>query len=342
MPGLKKTVFFVLFSIALFTVIGFSFYLKTSVFFCQKTKGPVFLYIEEGWSIAQVAEYLAERKVICSPTLWVAIAVFQEKILSKGQIKAGFYRVEDPSFLRLFDTLINGDTFYFKITVPEGSTLEDISYIVNKELRAHGFSLDISFSSLKIKDFADEYEFLNNIDPENSLEGFFFPDTYLFTLPITEKNMARLFLDNFEKKAWSTWKKTPHKKRDLYETLIMASVLEKEVRGKKNKRLVADILWRRLEKGMLLQVDSTLNYLLKNKRPYLSGEELHIDSPYNTYKYPGLPPTPISNPGLESFVSALQPLQNPYWFYLTDKKGKVYFSKTYTEHLRKKRLYVKD
>lgn len=103
---------------------------------------------------------------------------------------------------------------------------------------------------------------------------------------------------------------------------------------------MADILLRRLEIGMPLQVDSTLNYLTGAKSPALSLEELAIDSPYNTYRYPGLPPSPIGNPGLSSIKAVLNPQPNPYWYFLTDSGGTVHYGRTFDEHKRNKEQYL--
>jgi len=124
----------------------------------------------------------------------------------------------------------------------------------------------------------------------------------------------------------------------------MASLLEKEVREETDKRMVADILWRRLDTNFPLQIDATICYaeFESFKKCSLTRELFELDSPYNTYLYKGLPPTPINNPGIESIKAALNPLANDYWYYLTDRKtSKTIFSQTYEEHVAARAQYLK-
>ena len=123
----------------------------------------------------------------------------------------------------------------------------------------------------------------------------------------------------------------------------MASILEKEVQTEIDKRMVADILWRRLKEGIPLQVDASICYAQNQSFDdcQLIAKAFKIDSPYNTYLYKGLPPAPICNPGLESIKAALNPLPNQSWYYLTDRKtGKTIYSKTYEEHLKMRQKYL--
>ncbi|MDD5146123.1 MAG: endolytic transglycosylase MltG, partial [Candidatus Pacebacteria bacterium] len=104
---------------------------------------------------------------------------------------------------------------------------------------------------------------------------------------------------------------------------------------------VSGIWWKRLESNMLLQVDATIVYLTGKKSTAITKEELAIDSKYNTYKYKGLPPGPISNPGLDSIIAAIYPINTKYWFYLSAKTGETIFSSTYQEHLLAREEYLK-
>ena len=121
----------------------------------------------------------------------------------------------------------------------------------------------------------------------------------------------------------------------------MASILEKEAYLTEDKKIIADILWRRLKEEMPLQVDAALQYITDRNTFELTKDDLKIDSPYNTYRYKGLPPTPISNPGLDSIKAAIFVEPNSYWYYLSDKNGKLYYSETFKEHKLKKAEYLK-
>jgi UPF0755 protein len=129
-------------------------------------------------------------------------------------------------------------------------------------------------------------------------------------------------------------------KKSLKDVIIMASIVEKETYNDETRRIVAGILWKRLEKGMALQVDAPF-YYITGKPGNFSQADLKIDSPYNTYKYVGLPKGPISNPGLSTIIDTVTPLQTPYWFYLTDKKGEMRFAETYEGHLNNINKYLR-
>jgi UPF0755 protein len=126
----------------------------------------------------------------------------------------------------------------------------------------------------------------------------------------------------------------------IFNTLIMASLLEKEVRSYEDKQLVSGILWKRLNHGWPLQVDATLAYITGKKSSELTKEDLELSSHYNTYKYSWLP-GPICNPGLESILAALNPKESQYWYYLSTPEGKTLFSETLGEHNIKKAKYLK-
>ena len=118
-------------------------------------------------------------------------------------------------------------------------------------------------------------------------------------------------------------------------------MLEEEVKTIEDKKIVSGILWKRLKIGMPLQVDATILYALGNEPRWLTYDDLKIDSFYNTYKYVGLPPGPIANPGLDSIMAAIYPQESGYWYYLSAPDGKTYFSQTLEEHNLKKVKYLK-
>jgi len=121
----------------------------------------------------------------------------------------------------------------------------------------------------------------------------------------------------------------------------MASLIEKESSGDEDRSIISGILWKRFNNNRPLQVDATLSYLLGKKSQDLTVDDLNIDSPYNTYRYPGLPVGPIGNPGLEAIQAAIYPKDSPYWFYLHDKTGKAYYAKTFEEHIANKNKYLR-
>lgn len=163
-------------------------------------------------------------------------------------------------------------------------------------------------------------------------EGYLFPDTYRFYRDAKPEDVIKKMRENFDKKV------APDVSRDV---IIMASLLEEEVKSAEDRKIVAGILWKRLERGMGLNVDAALTYILGKASHELTSEDLKYDSPYNTYKYRGFPPTPISNPGLDTILAALNPTPSPYFYYLTDKEGSVHYAATLEEHALNKWKFLR-
>lgn len=187
------------------------------------------------------------------------------------------------------------------------------------------------------RDIAEKFVGFKNFNKDNFLkiadgkEGYLFPDTYFFTLLETEEEIIKKMEDNFKEKAGDV----------KPEIIVMASILEKEALTPEDKKIVSGILWKRLETGMLLQVDAVFAYIIDKKSSDLTLDDLKIDSPYNTYLYKGLPPAPICNPGIESIEAALNPTSSSYWYYLSDKNLNIHFAKNFDEHKLNKAKYLR-
>ncbi|GAI96079.1 unnamed protein product, partial [marine sediment metagenome] len=227
--------------------------------------------------------------------------------------------------------------------IAEGETILEIE----ENLKEKGLiSASASLKDWKIGDFFEKryFDIFSAISTDVSLEGYLFPDSYHLPQGLEEKEILSIFIDNFVSKIENDlFFDIKEQKRSFYEILTMASLLEKEVRKETDKRMVADILWRRLNTDFPLQVDATICYAEYEsfKKCSLTRALFKLDSPYNTYIYKGLPPTPINNPGIESMQAALNPLANDYWYYMTDREtGKTIFSETFEEHLESRRKYL--
>ncbi|MDD5760839.1 MAG: endolytic transglycosylase MltG, partial [Candidatus Pacebacteria bacterium] len=312
-------------------------------------EGSCAFTIAKGENLKIVADRLESEGYISSSVL------FQMYFKIKGQernIKAGDYQFSPPLTIKtIYEAITNGKSAQnnnFLIT--EGETLLEIE----ENLKAK--NLIDKFSSLKkwqLKDFFDlfgvnefqiiSFSVFSKLPEDAPLEGFLFPDSYHLPKGMEEKEILSIFINNFVSKIsgnliWeienNLFLKVNGEKRTFYEVLTMASLLEKEVLEKEDKQIVSDILWRRLDNNFPLQVDATICYAQFEsfKKCSLSRDLFKIDSPYNTYLYKGLPPTPINNPGLESIQAALTPKANNYWYYLTDwKTGNTIFSETYED-----------
>ncbi len=273
--------------------------------------------IPKGATLKEIAANFQEEKLIRYPVLFDSLMRYSGH---EKDIKAGKYIFEKRlSAIGLMQRLIIGDHGIptIKITVPEGSTINDINRIFG----------NAGFENFGIKD--------------KELEGYLFPDTYFFLADNTPIDAVTKMTENLKSKTIDLEADILKSKRNFHQILTMASLLEKEAATTKDRKMIAGILWKRIDKKMLLQVDSTLDYVLDKNTFELTTEDLKTNSPYNTYKRLGLPPTPICNPGLDAIKAALYPEQSLYWYYLSDKKGNVYYSKTFAEHVAKKQKYLR-
>ena len=232
------------------------------------------------------------------------------------------------------------------VTIPEGFSLSEIE----KRLAGAGIVSAQNLPTLKIKDFKNfsgtsSYDFLNDAPDEASLEGFLFPDTYRFWPESLAEVIVKKFLDNFDRKLVPEWRaEIERQNKKIYDVVIMASLIEKEVKSDKDRALVSGILWKRFDKGMKLDVDFTICYIKSRENKEclpITAEDKKTNSPYNTYLYKGLPPTPISNPGEAALKAAIFPEVSPYWYYLSTPEGKTIFSRTLEEHNMARRRYLK-
>ncbi|MFH1456888.1 MAG: endolytic transglycosylase MltG [Patescibacteria group bacterium] len=329
----KSTIIF--FIIILFFVgIIFMFDLKSKVEFDNEKE----FVVSSGESVGKIAVNLVEQGIINSK--WT----FKFYILLKGwqgSIQAGTYiltpmNIPDIAKILAIGKVDNEIVMQFI----EGWTIQDVAeYLIEKNVIEN---TDQFLDLAKATNFSDKFDFLKDIESRN-LEGFLFPDTYRLFKDSTASDIILRQLQNFDQKLTPALRtEIRANNRTMYEVLIVASIIEAEVTTDEDRKLVAGILWKRLDSGMALQVDSSLKYIIgKQNRNALTFEELEIDSPYNTYKYKGLPPTPINNPGELAIRSAVYPKGSDYWFYLSDKDGNTIFSKTAEEHAVNVDKYLK-
>ena len=252
-------------------------------------------------------------------------------ITGKGaKLKAGKYILSSGmSVAQIVDKFVRGDVVRDNITIIEGWDLTDLKkYFLSKN-----FCNENNFFETVKNDFNQKFAFLND-KPENlSLEGYIFPDTYQVALKDNCESIIKKTLANLDKKLTLDLRAEIIKqKKSIFDIITMASIIEKEVTTQDDKKMVSGILWKRIALGMPLQVDATINYITKKDDASVLIIDTKINSPYNTYKYAGLPKGPISSPGIDSIVAAIYPKQSQFLFYLSTKDGKTIFSKTLAEH----------
>ncbi|MBU3668525.1 MAG: endolytic transglycosylase MltG [Candidatus Taylorbacteria bacterium] len=276
--------------------------------------------VERGQSVLSIARELESKGIVRNAKIAANLMVYME---AEKKIKAGIYIFKRPeSVFVVAKRLVTGDFGYIpvRVTVPEGTNFMQLARILNAKYP------NMATSTLEAK-----------LRP---LEGYLFPDTYFFPPMATDEDIIKKMQDTFKHRIKPLEAQITASGRSLEEILILASILEEEVPTTVDRKLVADLLLRRMEKGMPLQVDATLGYLTGKGSAELSLRDLRIDNEYNTYTRKGLPPTPISNPGLDTIKAAISPTPNDYLFYLSDKDGITHFAKTYAEHLKYKRKYI--
>lgn len=293
------------------------------VFFMSPTNFPVnsYVIIKKGETTRQVATTLEKRHIIFSANIFTAlVSVFAHD----SGVRAGTYRFNKSSGL-LFVThrLIKGDFGIspIRITLFEGMTAREM-----------GKSLSAKFPNITVEDFRKA---------SYGEEGYLFPDTYSFLPDVSAKKVVSTMRHNFDIRIASITPEIQSSGHTLKDIVIMASLIEREGRTLKEKRMISGILWHRINIGMPLQVDSVFGYIFGRKTYSPSHTDLKVDSPYNTYTHKGLPPGPISNPGIESILASATPTKTHYLYYITGKNGKMYYAKTLTVHNRNVALYLK-
>lgn len=258
---------------------------------------------------------------------------------SDSKLQAGRYSLSPAMTIpEIIGKFVSGDVIKQKITILEGWDIKDIEkYFIDEKV-----SSAEDFKEALNKDYSGEFDFLKE-KPENiGAEGYLFPDTYNISLGEKTEDIIKLMLSNFNKKLNAGLREQIiSQNKTVFEVIIMASIIEKEVKTMDDKKIVAGILWKRLNAGMPLQVDATINYITDKNHPGVAIRDTKIDSPYNTYKYKGLPRGPISNPGMDSIIATIYPTESKYWYYLSGFDGKTIFSKTFAEHSVAMTKYLK-
>ena len=299
------------------------------------SKETVVFTVQKGWSDDNIAENLRKLKIVRGGYFFQLYAIMSFK---HAGLKAGEYNLSPKmSIYTIVNKMAKGDVIRDKLVILEGWDVQDIGkYLESKNVCKQSY-----FVALANKDYSGEFsalggpasgwDFLEDKPKNVGLEGYLFPDTYQIARGETCEDVLTLMLDNFNQKLTLALRTEIQKQnKSIFEMITMASLLEKEVRISEEKKIVAGILWKRISVGMPLQLDSTVNYITGKNDPGAKIKDTKIDSPYNTYKYKGLPKGPIASPGMDSILSAMKPKKTNYWYYMTD--GKTIFSETFAQH----------
>lgn len=292
--------------------------------------------IPESTSTYDISKILYEKKLIKNPFIFLYKVGIRDV---KSNLRAGSYNLSTDMDV---DTIINnltnknGSKNNLKFTIPEGYEIRQIA----DSLSEQGIVDKARFMKL-VKDksnFEDEYSFLKELDRGQGLEGFLFPSTYEVFPNSSEEEVISKMLDIFEQVYNEEIKSKINKtKLSLNEIVVLASIVEREGKVEKELPLISAVFHNRIKEGMRLQSCATVQFILGERKEVLTNEDTSIDSPFNTYRNSGLPPTPIASPGKAALVAAVNPADVDYLFFvLTGEDGSHTFTKTYDEHLEAK------
>lgn len=277
--------------------------------------------IAQGASAPEIAGTLAERNIVARPSVLLFLFRISE---TSGQIHFGTYRFQvSENALVVAYRLITGSYGIppVRLTFVEGITVREMAA-----------QITIAFPQISETMFSQA---------ARPYEGYLFPDTYLFSPSADAASIVATMRANFDAKIASLSSAIHASGHSLSDTVIIASLVEKEARTTASRRIVAGILWNRLELDMPLQVDAVFGYIFNRDTYSPSFADLKVDSPYNTYTHTGLPPGPIANPGLDSLEAVINPTRTDYLYYLTGNDELMHYATTYAGHQANQKKYLK-
>ncbi|MDD5749382.1 MAG: endolytic transglycosylase MltG [Patescibacteria group bacterium] len=325
-----------IFSLIFILAVGSAWWLMLAIFGGNDQEAEIFV-VESGQGAGQVAKNLSQAGLIKNELAFRFWLKFKD---AEDKIAAGSYSLPENISIRQLANIfsLGPGNSQRSITLIEGWTRQMMADYLDK----NGFSgADFMDLSSRKDHWQEKYAFLADAPAGASLEGYIFPDTYFVDNRTSVNNLIDRSLANFDRKLTADLRQEMQKQsKTIFEVLNLASIVEREVPLYSDKQMVADIFLKRLDIGMGLQSDATINYVTGKGLAQPTFKDLEVDSPYNTYKYRGLPPGPISNPGLDSIKAVIYPTTNPYYFFLTTKENKVIYSRDYEEHLANKRKYL--
>lgn len=292
--------------------------------------------VEKGTGSGEIAKDLKEKGIIKNSLFFKLYAIISGQ---HSNLQAGKYDLSPSmAIASIVGKLASGDVIKNQVTILEGWNLEDIG----QHLEDKGLYSKKDFLYLAENYWSQDFDFLKDKPVNLSLEGYIFPDTYEITLEDKTEDFLKKILTNFDKKLSGNLRSEIElQRKSVFQIITMASIIEKEVRTTEDKRIVSGILWKRIENGVPLQVDSTINYITGKNDASVAIKDTKIDSPYNTYRYYGLPKGPISNPGIDSIMAAIYPVSSSYWYYLSaNGNGETIFSQTLEDHNVAKAKYL--
>lgn len=322
--------------IVLFILVGLAsagtyFYFQNKYQTFRSSKNQLIL-IKKGSSVSLISKTLQKQGVIDNALIFEGVVRFKNL---GPQLKAGEYLFEKGlSQDQVIDKLVQGKVYLRKFTIPEGKTLKQVCALLqNKELMTYEYCLE---QTKNIKPIERYFEIAAEKYPTN-LEGYLYPETYLYNSELKSEEIVPLLVKQFKKSTkdlYELWRSEFIKGYPLtwHQVVTLASVVEKETAAPHERPLIASVFLNRLKIKMPLQTDPTVIYGIPNFDGNLTKAHLRTDHPYNTYTRPGLPAGPICNPGREAIQAVLKPKSSDYLYFVAKKDGTHFFSKNLDQH----------
>jgi len=283
------------------------------------TAGEKALFVViKGENFSTVASRLEEQNLILSKKLFL---LFVKLTNSQNKLKTGIYELSGrDGIFRILKQLKNNSRNFSRITIPEGNNIKQTA--------------DIIADKVKI----DKEKFIK-IANDRNLEGYLMPETYFVSLGVSEEELIDMMYNEFNKKITPVMHERAKELNIPFKDIItMASIIEKEVVKPEERSIIAAVFYNRLNRKMMLQSCATVLYAMGVTKEKLSLEDTKFKSPYNTYLHFGLPPGPISNPGIESIKAALYPADSGVLYFVSVGDGSHFFAKTFSDHVKNKQI----
>ncbi|MDR1474202.1 MAG: endolytic transglycosylase MltG [Endomicrobium sp.] len=309
---IKKIMVFILtgvvLSLTLFLCLGFM----------SASGNKTMFMVEKGEKFSTVASRLENQRLILSKKIFL---FFVKLTNSQRKLKAGTYELSGKEgIFKILKKLKSDSSNFIRITIPEGSNIKQIANIISNKVKI------------------DKEKFIKVVTEKN-LEGYLMPETYFISPGISEEELIDIMHNEFDKKiTQDMYKRAKDIGIPFKDIIIMASIIEKEAVKPEERSIVSAVFYNRLKKKMMLQSCATVLYAMGVVKEKLSLEDTKFKSPYNTYLHFGLPPGPISNPGIESIRAALYPADSGLLYFVSNGDGTHLFAKTFDEHIKNKQI----
>lgn len=293
----------------------------------RDAKENIYMTVKSGTTASEISERLTQLGVIDSRFRFWWLMKLQG---DAGKFKTGTYafkpHMDEQAVL---DKLVAGDTTIVKFTIPEGFGVKEIA----KRLADEGLVDEQDFLE-KAKTYAP-YDYMKKLPNERyAAEGYLFPDTYEIQSDVTPELIMKMMTQDFDSRLTPAMRQQAASMGlSIHDLVTLASLVEKEARYDEDRPIIAQVFLKRLQMGMPLQSDTTLQYLMAGPKENVSIADTKIDSPYNTYQHEGLPPGPIASPGMKAINAVLHPAATDYLYFVADHDGYNHYAKTYEEHL---------